>query len=329
MKLKRKVLFIALVLLIIFAQMSALPAFAQPDYLYLGGIPAGFTVKTDGATVIGLTDVINEDGVSSPAKCGDIRIGDVIMTIDGKSIDGVKSISDALNSTAGNPVEIVLKRDGRKISKFISPRKDGTGNYRLGLFLRDDLSGIGTITYFKQNGEFAALGHPILDENGERLSVKSGNCYLCSVIGGTKGEKGKAGELKGIFIEDGKIGVVNKNLATGLYGLADKSYGYKKRTKVEIGTGTIGNATIVTCIDGVTPKEYSISIAKTDYNNKENKNFVIKITDKALLSATNGILQGMSGSPIVQNGKIIGAVTHVFINDPTRGFGIDVAKMLE
>ncbi len=329
MKFKRKLLVLFCIIAVIISNFTVFYVFADDDCLYLGGIPAGFTVKTEGATVIGLTDVITENEVVSPAKNGDIRIGDVILSVAGKRVDGVEAISDALNDCKGNPVEITLDRGGQKISKFISPRKDSSGNYKLGLFLREDLSGIGTITYFKQNGDFAALGHPILSDDGKILSVNGGNCYLCSIIGVTKGEKGKAGELKGIFIEDKPIGKILKNVCTGLYGKAENSYNYKKRTKVMVGKGTVGNAAIIVCVDGVTPKEYSICIAKCDLNNKENKNFVIKITDKALLNATNGILQGMSGSPIVQNGKIVGAVTHVFINDPTRGFGIDVAKMLE
>lgn len=329
MKFKRKLLLLLLIIAVVISDFSAFYVFADDDFLYLGGIPAGFTVKTEGATVIGLTDVIGENGVFSPAKNGDIRIGDVILSVAGKSVNGVESISNALNDCNGNPVEITLDRDGQKISKFISPRKDTIGNYKLGLFLREDLSGIGTITYFKQNGDFAALGHPILNDDGKILGVNGGKCYLCSIIGVMKGEKGKAGELKGIFIEDKPIGKICKNVRTGLYGKAEKSYNFKKRTKVSVGKGSVGNASIIACVDGVTPKEYSICIAKSDFNNKDNKNFVIKITDKALLNATNGILQGMSGSPIIQDGKIVGAVTHVFINDPTRGFGIDLAKMLE
>lgn len=329
MKLKKRLLLLLLIIAVIISDFSAFYVFADDDFLYLGGIPAGFTVKTEGATVIGLTDVIAEDGVFSPAKNGDIRIGDVILSVAGKKVDGVESICDILNDSKGNPVEISIARGEHKINKFISPKKDSFGNFKLGLFLRDDLGGIGTITYFKQNGDFAALGHPVLNSDGKSLIVNGGKCYLCSIIGVTKGEKGKAGELKGIFIEDKSIGKITKNVRTGLYGKVEKNYNYKKRTKVPIGRGSIGNAAIFVCVDGVTPKEYSICIAKCDLNNKENKNFVIKITDKTLLNSTNGILQGMSGSPIIQDGKIVGAVTHVFINDPTRGFGIDVAKMLE
>lgn len=326
---KFKVSILIFIAVLLFNPVFGGRVYASGEILYLGGIPAGFTIKTNGSTVIGLNEIVTERGVESPARANDIRIGDVILSIDGNTVVDVQSIAKSIENCGGNPVEVVISRKGQKIVKYITPTKDVGGNYRLGIFLRDDLNGIGTITYFRQNGEFASLGHPVLDESGEKCDIFGGDCYLCSIIGIVKGERGKAGELKGIFIDTDKIGTITKNTATGLYGIAAKEFPYKKFTKVEIGVGVAGNASIITCIDGVSPKEYGISIVKADFNDKDNKNFVIKITDRELLRATNGILQGMSGSPIVQKGKIVGAVTHVFINDPSRGFGIDVAKMLE
>ena len=263
---KIRTIVLIFVAVLLFSPLVGNKAYASGEFLYLGGIPAGFTIKTNGSTVIGLNDVVTEKGVESPARTNDIRVGDVILSVGGNPVSNVQSIAEAIKNCCGNPVEVVISRKGQKIVKYITPAKDVGGNYRLGLFLRDDLNGIGTIT---------------------------------------------------------------KNTDTGLYGKTAENFSFKKFTKVEVGVGIAGNASIVTCIDGVSPKEYSISIVKNDFNDKDNKNFVIKITDRELLSATNGILQGMSGSPIVQKGKIIGAVTHVFINDPSRGFGIDVAKMLE
>lgn len=326
----KKRLFILLISALIFIfPFYGVTVRASGELLYIGGIPAGFTVRTNGATVIGLNEVITADGIFRPAESGDIRVGDVILTVNKTPVSNVQSIADAIKNCGGNPIEIVISRKKDKITKFISPRKDVNGKYRLGLFLRDDLNGIGTITYFRNDGSFAALGHPVLDENGDKLDVLGGNCYLCSVIGLVKGEKGKAGELKGIFIDSDKIGSVEKNGETGLYGNAVEKYPYKKLAKAETGVGAPGAASIITCIDGVTPKEYAINIVKTDFYDKDNKNFVIKISDRELLGSAGGILQGMSGSPIIQKGKIIGAITHVFINDPTRGFGIGISKMLE
>ncbi len=330
MKLKRSLfrLFIAtLACAFLFAPLS-LRAKAS-ETLYLGGFATGLAIKTEGATVVGLTDVVTEDGIFSPAKNADIRVGDVILSLNGSKISDSRSIADALNQCGENPVEIVVERNGERSTKYILPQKDVKGNMRLGFFLRDDLNGIGTITYFKENGEFASLGHAISDDDGRVVKLSGGKAYLCSIIGAVKGERGKAGELKGVFVEDTLIGKLVKNERTGVYGKADKSFDYKKLPQTSSGEATMGKAVVATCVDGIKTKEYQISIVKIDKNNKENKNFVIKILDKSLLSATNGILQGMSGSPILQNGKIVGAVTHVFINDPTRGFGISIDKMLE
>lgn len=328
MSFKRKLLVLFCIFTAILTfYISPMFAFASQS-VYVAGIPAGFVVRTNGAEVIGLSEIITEDGKFSPAKEIDIRIGDIITKIGNSEILNANSISKILSNYKGEPLEITVVRKGQTITKFLTPKADKDGNYKLGLFLREDLNGIGTITCFKENGEFCALGHPIVTENQNILNLKSGEVFECSIIGLTVGEKGKAGELKGIFIDDRKIGCLIKNTRTGVYGKADENYNFSKFPKMEIGTAKMGKAQIITCIDGVKPIEYAISIVKIDLGNKENKNFVIKIKDKRLLSITGGILQGMSGSPIIQDGKIIGAVTHVFLNDPTRGFGISIQNML-
>ena len=330
MRFKKKLLLLFCAILTFFTiTYQSQYAYAQTNYLYLGGMPAGFTIKSNGAVVIGLSDVVTDEGIFSPAKNADIQIGDILTEIDKQEICGSESIAKILKNSNGNPLEITVVRNGEKTTKFLTPKQDKNGKYKLGVFLRDDLSGIGTITYFTKDGKFASLGHPILNDNKSIMDIKGGKAYLCSIVGVEKGEKGRAGELQGIFIDDRKIGQILKNTQTGIYGEIDKSFNFNNLPQMEIANAKMGKARIFTCIDGESVQEFAISIVKIDNYNKENKNFVIKIDDKNLLSVTGGILQGMSGSPIVQDGKIVGAVTHVFINDPTRGFGISIDKMLE
>ena len=200
------------------------------------------------------------------------------------------------------------------------------------MLIRDELSGIGTVTYIeKGSGRFGSLGHAVCDEERDSLSIADASVYLCSIIGVNRGERGRAGDLKGLFLSDYKIASADKVCETGLYGTFDDGYDCSALPTVEIAplsAATIGSAVIYSTVDGTVPQAYDVAIAKVDPNNKQNKNFVIKVTDEELLRETGGIVQGMSGSPIVQDGKLIGAVTHVFLNDPTRGYGIGIEKMI-
>jgi len=327
MKKTGKFLFAVICLIIAIAINPILCGEAAGEKLYLGGFAAGFVIETRGADVIGLSDVITKDGVKSPSKDAGIEVGDVIMSINGAEINNAKDIGKSLSGNKGT-LTVEISRKGEKLLKPVIPVKDVNGNIKIGVFVRDELNGIGTITYMKSDLQFAALGHPVLDENGNFLNVSGGKVYRCSVVGVVKGERGKPGELQGLFIEDELFGTISKNTDVGLYGKMVKKSQLKGMKQIETGEAEVGKASIYTCIDGLEGKEYSISIVKIDKNNGENKNLVIKVTDVELLKKTNGILQGMSGSPIVQNGKLIGAVTHVFVNDPSRGFGILIDKML-
>ncbi len=292
--------------------------------LYLGGMPAGFSIQTRGANIVGLCDVVSNDGVKSPSKDADIRIGDVILSIDNTEINCASDIENAIN----NKTEVVLliNRCGEKLIKNIKPAKDSSGKSKLGVFVKDDVCGIGTITFIKGDS-FASLGHPVINDDGNIANIINGNIFKCNISGCVKGERGKPGELKGMFLKTNSIGSIEKNTERGVYGKISQSFDKSKLLEIATGEATMGDATIFTTVKGSEPKKYNISIIKID-NENGCKNFVIKITDKNLLQITNGIVQGMSGSPIVQNGKLIGAVTHVFINDPTRGFGISINNML-
>ena len=297
---------------------------ASINEVYLGGMPAGFTLTTRGAHVVGVCDVITENGIISPAKNAEIKVGDVILYIDGYPINNANDIETGIKNR--NNVTVELLRDGENIKKELEPVIDMTGHYKIGVFVKDCVSGIGTVTYIKAN-RIASLGHPVISDSGEIIKITGGDVFNCKITGTVKGERGKAGELKGVFLRNDCIAKIDKNLDSGVYGVLNDELDCSKLRKIEVGEAEIGNAVIYSTIDGSSPSEYKISIIKTD-NFSNTKNFVIKVEDQNLLELTGGIVQGMSGSPIVQNGKLVGAVTHVFINDPTRGFGISIDKMI-
>lgn len=294
------------------------------EKVYLGGFTAGFSVQTLGAKVVGICDVVTLDGVKSPSKEANIKVDDIILYIDSVRVDNASDIAKEIKGKS--VVDLTILRQNEQFNTKIIVAKDVSGVEKLGLFIKDDINGIGTITFIKGD-RFASLGHPIVSEDGNNLKITSGNLYNCSISGCIKGEKGKAGELRGVFIKNNPIGNIDKNLNTGVYGTINENFNKTSLKEVDIGDAKIGEAKIYSTIDNNKPKYYSISIVKIDIDN-DSKNFVIKINDEELLSKTNGIVQGMSGSPIIQNNKLVGAVTHVFINDPTRGFGLSIEKMI-
>lgn len=323
MKKKFSIIFLAFSLLFLF-NFSSNTAYAQQK-IYVGGMPAGFSLSTRGVEIVGLCDVITENGLVSPAKDSGIQVGDVLLKIDNVETNCVKDIEKAIRK--GGEVYATLERQGETIIKQIVPAKDVNKCYKLGFFIRDCVTGIGTITFIKGN-KFASLGHPVVKNNGDIVEIVGGNVYLCNITGCVKGERGKAGELRGVFLKNNPVAKVEQNLISGVYGEIGSEFDTSLLKEVAIGDAVPGDATIFSTIIGNEPKEYSISIIKSD-SYSENKNFVIKITDKELLQATGGIVQGMSGSPIMQDGKLVGAVTHVFVNDPSKGFGIDIDKMID
>lgn len=329
-KLKRSFLF-----LIVFAALLVAScgfpcgAYALQTEVYLGGMPAGFTLGMGGAQVVGICEVLTEEGVLCPARDAGIEVGDIICSIGGMDIENAADIDKAISG--GKSSACIYRRGEEELCGTIQPAKDmASGRMRLGVLVRDSVSGIGTVTYIQKDDlRFGSLGHAVSDEKGKLLSAENGNIYRCSIVNVVRGERGRAGELKGLFLNDSCVAVADKNCETGIYGNFRKGTDCSQFKSVSIGENAKpGNARIVTTTDGVTPSEYDICIVKVDEGNRQNKNFVIKITDEGLLDATGGIVQGMSGSPILQDGKLIGAVTHVFLNDPTRGYGISITNML-
>lgn len=294
---------------------SPIYANAQTDSLYLGGFPAGFTLNTKIVEVIGVCDVITADGMESPARNSGIRNGDIIVSINDRKVESAADINRII-SDEYKKFYIGVIRDGENLTLDIVPAKDlSTGSKRLGVLVKDTVSGIGTVTYIdKANNKFASLGHPVADLKNNLIEINGGTVYKCLIYDVKKGVKGTPGELHGAFENNCVLGSAKINCSCGIYGDLANNYDTSKLIKIEKGSikdVTIGKACIYTTLRGNSVKKYDISIVKTDRDNKDNRNYVIKIEDKELLAGAGGIVQGMSGSPIVQNGKLVGAVTHV------------------
>lgn len=320
----------ACILLFIFS-CAGTAVFAQKKEVYIGGMPAGFTMGLGGAQIVGVCEILTEDGTACPARQADLAVGDMILSYGGIKIESAADIDSALAVKGGESAEVVICRDHEEIRKEICPAKDIVcGKYKLGVLIRDSVSGIGTVTYIEKDTlRFGSLGHAVADESGEPMRLNAGSIYRCSIVNVIRGERGKAGELKGLFLNDKGIATADINCGSGIFGNFEKDYDFASLELAEISSNAQpGNAVIYTTVDGITPQKYSIQIVKSDISNRQNKNFVIRITDKNLLDVSGGIVQGMSGSPILQDGKLVGAVTHVFLNDPTRGYGISIKNMI-
>ncbi len=301
-------------------------ATAESVKVYLGGMPAGFGMQTRGAFVAGLSDVITDEGVKSPAKDAGLAQGDVILYINDVEVNNASDVERVLK-LSDKELDVEYRRCENTYNVLFAPAIDLSGEKKLGIFIKDDISGIGTVTFI-DGKKIATLGHPVLDESDGLLQIKSGKIFSCNITGCIKGERGKPGELRGVILKSEVLGTIDRNTEYGVFGTVNDDFDTHNMAQIEIGEGKIGEAFIYTTINGKEPKKYSVSIVKADNLLADTKNYVVKITDKELLDTTGGIVQGMSGSPIVQNGKLVGAVTHVFINDPTRGFGISINNMI-
>lgn len=309
------------------------PKYENLGTVILGGIPIGLSLDNDGIEVMGFSEIITDNGAISPAAESGLTIGDKIIKINGQKVSKVKDLNDFANSNAGE-LTVTYIRSGQEKETKIMPQRDVlSGSFKLGLWAKDISNGIGTLTFVKGDKYFASLGHPITGKNGEIVEIIGGNVHECTILGINKGIKGDAGELKGAFVNTKEIGTIYKNNKFGVYGKFS-SYPETFDTSKIIEVANIaevkpGKAKIYSTISGETPKYYDIEIVKvSNQTQKDDKGLVIKVTDKELLEKAGGIVQGMSGSPIIQNDKLVGAVTHVFINDPTRGFGMFAQWML-
>ena len=293
-------------------------------------------MQTEGVLIIDTGEIRSEGGKTQDPARDIVKPGDYIVAFNQEVVRCKQDLLDDLKDLNETSVTLKVRRDEKTIPLSVTPVKDESGTYKLGIWVRDDTQGIGTLTYVDENGRYGALGHGISDvDTGELLDISDGNLYTAQILGIRKGEKGNPGELSGLIRYENRniLGSITENCENGIFGtmqpdqlesltLKKIPIGYKQDLKT-------GPASILCCTDGEV-KEYAAEITRIDLNHEDsNKSFVIQITDKELLEKTGGIVQGMSGSPVLQNGKLFGAVTHVFVQDSTSGYGIFIENMMD
>ena len=305
--------------------------------VYPGGISIGVKINNKGALVVGYSDISTHEGLSeSPGKVAGIELGDIIEEVNGENIETCSDLISKVKTCRNDEMTVKILRGNSEITKKVSLIKEDN-EYKIGLWVRDSTAGIGTLTFYdKDSKTFGALGHPITDgDTNVSFNIKSGTLLKSSVLSIKKGERGNPGEIKGLFInENESIGNIEKNTNSGIYGdgsveLINPNFN-KAMTVAYRDEIKEGHAQIITTVEDGGAKAYDIEILKLlPQDEPGSKSMIIKIVDPVLLEKTGGIVQGMSGSPIIQNGKIIGAVTHVLINKPDVGYGIYIEWMLQ
>lgn len=298
------------------------------------GSPFGIKMLANGAIVVGISEIETVQGFESPAEKAGLQIGDIIQEANGQRIICNADISKVIEESQGKEISLMIERAGEMFHTVLQPVKAAFDNcFKGGIWVRDSTAGIGTVTFYDvETKRFGGLGHGVCDtDTKELMPLRSGDIVDVTLTGCVRGSSGNAGALQGYFSSPDAIGRLTQNVETGVYG---------NLFKAPVSSGEIeivlkqevkkGEAFILTTIDSGEPRYYSVQITDVNYNEKQKtKNMMVRITDPALIEATGGIVQGMSGSPIIQDGKLVGAVTHVFVNDPTRGYGIFIENMLE
>ena len=295
-----------------------------------GSAAVGVAMNTQGVLVVGLGE--------GPGMQAGLRAGDLLLAVNGVPLETAETLTAAVTAAQGQPVQLLIDRDGRERTVQVHPRFDESARtWRLGLWVRDSTAGVGTLTYYDPaNSAYGALGHAITDtDTGSILPVRAGDLMRAEIVDVRKGQRGTPGELRGSFLrEQAILGTVRKNTVYGIFGTLRAAWtnplypaGLPVGDRNAVHTGA---ASILSTVSGDTIREYGVEITQvTRQSRAAPKSLVLRVTDPALLSATGGIVQGMSGSPILQDGKIIGAVTHVFVSDPTQGYGVFIDWMLD
>ena len=299
------------------------------------GAPIGVYIESNGVMVLGTSTIVGEDGKEYSPTVNVLKSGDYITSMNGSKVSDKEELIERIQKNGTTPIQFIIRRDSVNVEASVKPVKTTDGDYKIGTWIRDNTQGIGTLTYVTEDGKFGALGHGITDiDTNQLMEIQTGTLYNAKVLDIVPGEDGTPGEVVGI-IKTGSgndIGTITQNTNQGIFGTINtNNYMFTSLKSYPIGLKQdihLGEASILCSVEG-SVKEYNVEIEKVLMNNaKQNKGIVLKITDKKLLSITNGIVQGMSGSPILQDGKIIGAVTHVFIQDSTKGYGTFIENMV-
>ncbi len=323
-----------LIVIIIIITLLLLPVEATcvGDTVIVGGMAFGIKFYTDGVLICGVSEVDTDNGNVSPGEISKLRCGDVILMVNDSCVNSVEDVTKAVKESHGKAITLNIRRSNDIYNISITPLiSKSEKEYKLGLWIKDGTAGIGTVTYIDSNtGNFAGLGHGVYDiESGQLMQLREGKVCDVTLSGIKRGEKGDPGELQGFF-SNNNTGILLSNTDQGVFGIFTATLPLSDQCAVIASNDEVeeGSATILCTLDDNIISQYDIEIEKINYSSKNTKNFVIKVTDDKLIEKTGGIVQGMSGSPILQNGKLIGAVTHVLVDDPLRGYGIFIENML-
>lgn len=296
------------------------------------GMPTGVRMTAKGVVVCGMNDISSAAGKVCPAEEAGLRTGDILYSVNGTEISSGEEFAQEVAESDGEPVTLEGERDDVTVRVTVQPvMSTADSMYHLGLLVRDSMAGIGTITYVDpQSGEYGALGHAVCEvDSGTKLPLEDGSLMPASVVDITEGKRGEPGELIGSFELDKTMGTITKNTACGIFGTLGRTINGKALPVASADEVKTGDAQILACVGGSDPKKFTVRIERIMGKDAQGKSMAIHVTDDRLIDKTGGIVQGMSGSPIIQDGKLVGAVTHVTVNDPTRGYGIFIENMLE
>lgn len=306
---------------------------AKEGTVLVSGDSFGIKLYSDGVMVVGTKDVTSGSQTVNPSKDAGIEVGDIIVSINGEKVYSSDRVSEILNDNNGDAFQIKVKRNGQFLDFSLVPvYVDSEGCYKAGMWVRDSTAGIGTITFFNpSSGIMAALGHPITDvDTGEIIPIFDGQAVETTVSSVTKSTTSETGSISCEF-SNKEIGVLNINTRQGIYGEYSSKADLSNCSEYQVALPQEvhkGFCQIITTVDENGPQVYSAEITRI-YQNDDEKNMIIKITDEKLIQKTGGIVQGMSGSPIIQDGKLVGAITHVIVNNPLKGYGVFANTMLE